>query len=189
MFALVTKEIFVLINFKFMKISYNWLQNHIEEKLPNPENLRETIIFHAFEVEDVEEKTGLPAQAGDTIFDIKVLPDRAHDCLSHAGVAKEVSGLLGLTLKNPSLSELPFTPINTKVEIQNELVRRYMAIEMKGVKVGPSPDWLKNALESVGARSINNIVDATNLVLLDDGQPVHAFDKDKIDGGRYRMQA
>ncbi len=160
-----------------MKISYNWLQNHIEEKLPSPESLRETIIFHAFEVEDVEEK------GADTIFDIKVLPDRAHDCLSHAGVAKEVSGLLGLTLKNPSLSELPFTPINTKVEIQNELVRRYMAIEMTGVKVGPSPDWLKSALESVGARSINNIVDATNLVLLDDGQPVHAFDKDKIDGG------
>ncbi len=54
---------------------------------------------------------------------------------------------------------------------------------MTGVRVGPSPEWLKNSLESIGARSINNIVDATNLVLFDDGQPVHAFDKDKIDGG------
>jgi len=181
MFVLLTKGIYELTNFNFMKISYNWLQNHIEEKLPNPESLRETIIFHAFEVESFDKlRTG---DIEDTIFDIKVLPDRAHDCLSHVGVAKEVSGLLGLTLKNLSLPELPKTEINTKVEIQNELVRRYMAIEMKGVKVGPSPDWLKNALESVGARSINNIVDATNLVLLDDGQPVHAFDKDKIDGG------
>jgi phenylalanyl-tRNA synthetase beta chain len=91
--------------------------------------------------------------------------------------------LLGLTLKNFSLSEIPFASINTKVEIQSDLVRRYMAIEMTGVKIGPSPDWLKSSLESIGARSINNVVDATNLVLFDDGQPVHAFDKDKIDGG------
>lgn len=160
-----------------MKISYNWLQNHIEEKLSSPDSLRETIIFHAFEVEDVEEKNG------DTIFDIKVLPDRAHDCLSHKGVAKEIAGLLGLTLKKFDLPVLPTTPLSTKVEIQTDLVRRYLAIEMTGVKIGPSPEWLKNALESVGARSINNVVDATNLVLLDDGQPVHAFDKDKIDGG------
>jgi phenylalanyl-tRNA synthetase beta chain len=160
-----------------MKVSYNWLQNHIEQKLPSPEEVKEKIIFHAFEVEDVEEKNG------DTIFDIKVLPDRAHDCLSHAGIAKELAGLLGLTLKKFDLPKLPTTPLSTKVEIQTDLVRRYMVIEMSGVKIGPSPEWLKSALESVGARSINNVVDATNLVLLDDGQPVHAFDKDKIDGG------
>ncbi len=160
-----------------MKISYNWLQNHIEEKLPAPESLKETIIFHAFEVESKEKK------GDDTIFDIKVLPDRAHDCLSHRGITKEIAGLLGLTLKTFSLPDLPNTPLDTKVEIQSDLVLRYMAIEMTGVKVGPSPKWLVDALESVGARSINNIVDATNLVLLDDGQPVHAFDKDKIDGG------
>lgn len=172
-----------------MKISYNWLQNHIEEKLPSPESLRETIIFHAFEVESFDKlRTG---SEEDTVFDIKVLPDRAHDCLSHRGVAKEIAGLLGLTLKKFDLPQLPATPLSTKVEIQTdksspehaEGVRRYMAIEMSGVKIGPSPEWLKSALESVGARPINNVVDATNLVLFDDGQPVHAFDKDKIDGG------
>jgi phenylalanyl-tRNA synthetase beta chain len=160
-----------------MKISYNWLQKHIEEKLPEAESLKETIIFHAFEVEEME-KFG-----DDTVMDIKVLPDRAHDCLSHKGVAKEIAGLLGLTLKKIEIQTLPNTLLTTKVEIQSDLVRRYMAIEMTEVKVGPSPDWLKEALESVGARSINNVVDATNFVLFDLGQPVHAFDKGKIDGG------
>ena len=160
-----------------MKISYNWLQNHIEEKLPEPEKLKEVIIFHAFEVESTEKIKS------DTIFDIKVLPDRAHDCLGHLGVAREVSGLLGLTIKKYPVLPLPKEPLSIKVEIQSDLCRRYIAIEMSGVKVGPSPDWLKEALESIGARSINNIVDATNLVLFDEGQPVHAFDKAKIDGG------
>ncbi len=160
-----------------MKISYNWLQNHIEQKLPSPESLKEKIIFHAFEVES-EEKVG-----DDTIFDIKVLPDRAHDCLGHAGVAREISGLLGLTFKSEPLPDLLSLPLATKIEIQSDMCRRYVAVEMKDIKVGPSPDWLKEVIESVGLRSINNVVDATNLVLLDDGQPVHAYDADKIDGG------
>lgn len=160
-----------------MKISYNWLQRHIEEKLPEAESLKETIIFHAFEVESME-KVG-----DDTVMDIKVLPDRAHDCLSHAGIAREIAGLLGLTFTSYPLPDLPNIPLSTKIELQSDVCRRYVAVEMKDVKVGPSPDWLKTAIESVGLRSINNIVDATNLVLLDDGQPVHAYDADKIDGG------
>ena len=87
-----------------MKISYNWLQRHIEEKLPDAESLKQTIIFHAFEVES-EEKVG-----EDTIFDIKVLPDRNHDCLSHIGIARELCGLLGLTLKPHPLPKLPEEP-------------------------------------------------------------------------------
>lgn len=160
-----------------MKISYNWLQRHIEEKLPDPEPLKQTIIFHAFEVEEIEEKNG------DTIMDIKVLPDRAHDCLGHAGMAREIAGLLGLTFISYPLPNLSTLPLNTKIEIQSDICRRYIAVEMKDIKVGPSPDWLKDAIEGVGMRSINNVVDATNLVLLDDGQPVHAYDADKIDGG------
>ncbi|MBP6858046.1 MAG: phenylalanine--tRNA ligase subunit beta [Candidatus Pacebacteria bacterium] len=166
-----------------MKISYNWLQRHIEEKLPEVEVLKEKIIFHAFEVESVEQ------YKDDHILDIKVLPDRAHDCLGHAGMAREVAGLLGLTFTSYPLPDLtaqaglPEKELEMKVEIQSDLCRRYIAVEMSGVKVGPSPDWLKDAIESLGAKSINNVVDATNLVLYDDGQPMHAFDKDKIDGG------
>lgn len=167
-----------------MKISYNWLQRHIEEKLPSPESLKETIIFHAFEVESLDKLGTGPEE--DWIMDIKVLPDRAHDCLGHAGMAREIAGLLGLTFTAYPLPDLPLQadlPLVAKVEIQSDICRRYIAIEVKDVTIGDSPAWLKDAIEAVGIRSINNVVDATNLILLDDGQPVHAFDADKIDGG------
>ena len=80
-----------------MKVSYNWLQNYFEEKLPEPEKISEGIIFHSFEVESIE-KLGIGENA-DTIFDIKVLPDRAHDCLSHWGIAKEISAIFDLKIK------------------------------------------------------------------------------------------
>jgi phenylalanyl-tRNA synthetase beta chain len=166
-----------------MKYSYNWLQSHIQEPLPTPESLKETIIFHAFEVEDVEEKNGLSAQAGDSVFDIKVLPDRAGDCLSHYGMAREIAGLLKLTLKSLTDAPLPEMPLLLPVEVKSELCRRYIAVRIDGVAVGESPAWLKERLEAVGQRSINNVVDATNFVLLDLGQPTHAFDSAKIDGG------
>jgi len=169
------KVIYVSISFN-MKYSYIWLQSHIAEPLPTPEQLKETIIFHAFEVEDIE-RVG-----DDTIFDIKILPDRAGDCLSHVGMAREIAGLLNLTLKSV-VRTLPSMDLLMPVEVKSDLCRRYMAVRMDGVKVLPSPEWLKNALESVGQRSINNIVDATNFILLDTGQPTHAYDASKIDGG------
>ncbi len=160
-----------------MKYSYNWLQKHIEEKLPDPESLKQTIIFGAFEVEDME------MVDDDTIMDIKVLPDRAHDALGHYGMAREVAGLLGLTLKPLAPTVLPEKPLDLKVEVQSELCRRYIAIKMESVNVGPSPAWLAKALTNIGQKSINNIVDATNYVLFDRGQPIHAFDASAIDGG------
>ncbi len=160
-----------------MKYSYNWLQSHIEEPLPTPEALKEKIIFGAFEVESLE------AKGDDTIFDIKVLPDRASDCLSHYGMAREIAGLCKFTLKQRKYKLLPATDLDTKVDITSDLCRRYIAIKVDGVKVAPSPAWLVQALESVGQKSINNIVDATNYVLLDRGQPVHAYDSANIDGG------
>ena len=164
-----------------MKYSYNWLQKHIEEKLPEPKELQEVIVFHAFEVESLTQ-FGTKSNE-DWILDIKVLPDRAGDCLSHYGMAREIAGLLKLTLKNGQTPLLPEIPLALPVEIKTDVCKRYIAIAIDGVKVGPSPDWLKNALVSVGQRSINNIVDATNYVLQDLGQPVHAFDAKKIDGG------
>jgi phenylalanyl-tRNA synthetase beta subunit len=168
-----------------MKYSYQWLQSHIEEKLPTPESLKETIIFHAFEVESIE------IAGDDTVFDIKVLPDRAGDCLSHYGIARELAGLLKLTLKEKTLSSLPdisesgpaAVPTVVSLELKSDLCRKYLAIRIDGVQVGPSPEWLKQKLEAIGQRSINNIVDATNYVLNDIGQPIHAFDAGKVDGG------
>lgn len=161
-----------------MKISYNWLQSYIEEPLPSPEALTEKIIFGAFEVEETET---LPN--GDTVMDIKVLPDRAHDCLSHYGMAREVSGLLGLTLEKESCKIHQDVESDIKVTLESPVCRRYVARKVFGVRVGPSPEWLKERLEAVGQRSINNVVDATNYVMLSLGQPIHAFDYDKLASG------
>jgi phenylalanyl-tRNA synthetase beta subunit len=159
-----------------MKISYNWLQSYIAEPLPPAADLAEKIIFGAFEVEEIE------TVGNNTVFEIKVLPDRAHDCQSHYGIAKEIAGLLGLTFKDSSQYFKPIegTATNLKIDIQTNLCRRYMGRIIRGVKIGPSPDWVKNYLESIGQRSINNIVDATNLVMYDIGQPTHAFDAKKL---------
>lgn len=165
-----------------MKISYNWLQTYIAEPLPPVAELAEKIIFGAFEVENADnlEKLG----NGDVIMDIKVLPDRAHDCLSHYGIAKEVSGLLGLTLKPLEFKTHMSIESDIKVSIETDLCRRYIARKILHVTVGPSPDWLVTRLESIGQRSINNIVDATNYIMYSFGQPIHAFDYDKISEGK-----
>ena len=164
-----------------MKISYRWLQRHIEEPLPSPEIIRETIIFHAFEVESIDRIDD------DVVFDIKVLPDRAHDCLSHRGIARELAGLLKLTLKPYEFPALPFPPsgpdLPLKLEVQTDVCRRYIGVVMEGVRVEASPSWLTTLLTAVGQKSINNIVDLTNFILLDVGQPVHVFDLESIDGG------
>lgn len=165
-----------------MKYSYNWIQKHIQEELPEIESLKETIIFHAFEVESVEER--ITQDGGlDYILDIKVLPDRAHDAFSHGGMAREIAGLLGLTLKKEEFPNIVQKDLSIKIDIKTDLCKRYIAIELDNIKVDSSPSWLVEKLESVGTKSINNIVDVANYVMFDIGQPIHIFDKDKIDGG------
>ncbi len=158
-----------------MKISYNWLQSHIAEPLPEPAELAEKIIFGAFEVEEIEQ-TG-----NDTIFELKVLPDRAHDCLSHQGIAKEISGLLGLTFKKSTYPNIESVPTQLSVNIETDLCRRYVGRIIRNITITESPEWMKVYLESIGQKSINNIVDATNIVMYDCGQPTHAFDVQKMD--------
>jgi phenylalanyl-tRNA synthetase beta chain len=158
-----------------MKYSYNWLQSHIEDPLPTPEILKQTIIFHAFEVEDIE------VIEGDTIFDIKVLPDRSGDCLSHYGMAREIAGLLNLNFITSAYT-FPDAPADVVIDIQTDNCLRYSAIRIDGITVTPSPEWLVKKLAAVGQRSINNVVDATNFILLDLGQPTHAFDAEKVHG-------
>lgn len=160
-----------------MKYSYEWLQEHIEQKLPDADELKEKIIFHAFEVESVERVET------DTVFDIAVLADRAGDCLSAYGMAREIAGLYGYTLKKTTHQLLPQEPVQFPIEIQHDASRRYLAIKIEGVSVSKSPAWLSRKLERIGQQSINNIVDAANFVMFDSGQPIHVFDAAKIDGG------
>jgi phenylalanyl-tRNA synthetase beta chain len=167
-----------------MKISRNWLQKYFDQPLPSADELDHALTFHAFEIEEVEEKNG------DSIIDVKILANRAADCLSHRGVAKEFSAILNIPLKDDLFrEELPSRNASGLLTVSIDdptLCNRYIGAVIQNVKVGPSPDWLKTALENVGQRSINNVVDATNYVMLDLGQPLHAFDADKLtqkDGG------
>src|SRR3989338_8178223 len=157
-----------------MKTSREWLQTYFEKPLPDAATLAEALTFHAFEIESVE---------GD-ILDVKVTPNRGHDCLSHRGVVKELSAILDLPIKADSLRHpAPLEPKTeaVRVTIENpELCRRFTGAYIKGVRVGPSPEWLRVRLEAIGQRSINNVVDATNFVMLDMGQPLHAFDAGKL---------
>ena len=157
-----------------MKISYNWLQNYFEEKLPSPEDVAQGIIFHSFEVEEIE-KVG-----DDTVFDIKILPDRAHDCLSHWGIAKEISMIFDLKIKDKNYKIFEPKKTNLQIEIQDEKCLRYIGRIIRNVKIGESPDWLKERLRAIGQKPINNIVDAANFVMFDMGQPIHSFDLDKL---------
>ena len=157
-----------------MKVSREWLQRYFEKPLPDAEKLADALTFHAFEIESVEKD----------ILDVKVTPNRGHDCLSHRGIAKELSAILNVPMKgDPLRMEVSLTPTTNEVSVsidETQLCPRYIAGLIRGVKVGPSPHWLRNFLESIGQQSINNIVDAANFVMFSLGQPLHAFDAGQL---------
>ena len=114
------------------------------------------------------------------IFEVGLTPDRG-DCLSHYGVARELAAALNVPAKDVELWDLNSIPKGSFVHIDNgEDCPRYMGILIENIKVGPSPAWLKSAVEACGARSINNVVDITNFVCFEFGHPMHAFDADKL---------
>ncbi len=124
---------------------------------------------------------------GDTVLDLEVTPNRP-DCLSIIGIAREIAALTGQSLRLPQISyEEMASPIDERVSVEivaPELCSRYMASLIEGVKIASSPRWLKQKLLACGMRPINNIVDVTNYVMLEYGQPLHAFDYSKIKGSK-----
>ncbi len=160
-----------------MKISYNWLQTYFKDPLPSPAKLAELFTFRFAEVESVE-----PFQ-DDTVLDVKVLPDRAHYALCHKGIATEIAAITKLPMHLPEASFAVTSTKKVAVAIENQtLCRRYTARYIENVTVGASPSGFVEALGAIGQRSINNIVDAANFAMFDIGQPLHAFDADKITG-------
>ncbi len=164
-----------------MKVLFSWLKDYIDGQI-ELEKLTDSLTMAGLEVGAVEDFHG------DKVIDIEITPNRA-DCLSLIGIAREIKALFGLRLKKPS-----FKIQNEKAEpdfkifiINQALCYRYAGRIIKNVKVGPSPDWLKKRLEASGLRSINNVVDVTNYVLLEWGHPLHAFDLDLLEGKQIRV--
>ncbi|MCZ0933210.1 MAG: phenylalanine--tRNA ligase subunit beta, partial [Oligoflexia bacterium] len=121
----------------------------------------------------------------DVIFEITVPPNRS-DCLSHKGLAREISALFSIPFSQKEFSIERSTDLSIQkslsVEVEDkQACPRYCACLIEGVKIQESPSWLKERLKSLGLKSINNVVDITNFVLWDRGQPLHAFDRDKIE--------
>ena len=163
-----------------MKFSYNWLKELSKTKL-SPEKLAEFLTMHFAEVEEVKK------EGKDFVLDIDVRPNRAGDCFSHLGVAREIAAIAKLKFETPiykiqedkNLKAKDFVSVEVK---PRQACPRYTARVITDVKVGPSPKWMRDRLKVCGLRSINNIVDITNYVMLETGQPLHAFDIDKLEG-------
>ncbi len=161
-----------------MKYSYNWLKEYVP-KLPEPKKLVELLTMRAFEVE------GMEVVGKDTVLDIKVLFNRAFDCLSHIGMAREIAAIGDYRLRTTDYCPKEDKSLKIKdflkVEVRDKkLCLRYSARVAVGVTVGESPKWIQERLIACGLRPINNIVDITNYVMLETGQPMHAFDFDKL---------
>jgi phenylalanyl-tRNA synthetase beta chain len=124
-------------------------------------------------------------------LEISITPNRA-DCLSYFGVAQEIAAATGLKIKKPNTDYKEDAIFSSKtfatVEIKDTACSRYMGAGVKNIKIGPSPKWIKEALESSGVRSINNVVDITNFVMLETGNPLHAFDADDIKGKKITVR-
>lgn len=127
----------------------------------------------------------------ETVFDLEVTPNRP-DCLSIIGVARELAALTGRPLRLPEISLPAFPKDGTQIEVaiaDPETCPRYTAQLLAGAKVGPSPDWMQQRLRLCGLRPINNLVDITNYVMLETGQPLHAFDRALLEGNCIHVRA
>src|SRR5271163_1996266 len=163
-----------------MKVVYHWLKEFAEVKA-TPADLRARLSLVGIAVDSIEETAAGP------VLDAEITANRP-DCLGHLGIAREVATVYRLPLKplRPSLKEISEKISDaTRVEIEApELCGRFTARVLRGVKVQPSPDWLRQRLEAIGEKSINNVVDVTNYVMFELGHPLHAFDFEKLAGHR-----
>ena len=172
-----------------MKVQVDWLKEYTEIDVPADE-LGHVLTMAGLEIES-HETVDLPDGEKSEVLELNVTPNRGY-CLSHIGVAREVSALLkkSLKLSDPVKTletESGAVAVADRVSVENlepELCPRYCALVIENVKVGPSPKWLKDRLVAIGLRPINNIVDITNFVMMEYGQPLHAFDRDLLAGNK-----
>jgi phenylalanyl-tRNA synthetase beta chain len=171
-----------------MKVSLEWLREFVPEA-PDAQKIADALTLGGLPCENIE-RVGT-----DDVLDVEVTSNRS-DCLSIMGVAREVAALMNLNFVAPKWETEPsgvaasaaMSPISVTIEA-NTLCPHYTARLIRGIKVGQSPAWMVRRLEAVGVRAINNIVDITNYVLFETGQPLHAFDLTKLGGGKIIVRA
>src|SRR5688500_472466 len=163
-----------------MKISLEWLKEYVQIR-ERPGKLKEDLTMLGLAVESVSE------MEGDTILELEITSNRP-DCLCLLGVAREVSALYKRPVRIPPGTKklaLKQDEIVYKIQIKDaRLCPRYTGLVMDGITIGPSPPWMQRRLEASGMRPLNNLVDITNYVLLEMGHPLHAFDFQRLRGGK-----
>lgn len=164
-----------------MKFSRAWLQEYSKEPLPEVKKLEEIVTFNAFEIEEVSK------YGDDDILDIKVLPNRAHDALGHRGMARDICAILGNTFNDHNdyyRGDGDASILAPKIITEDvKACTRFMSVQIDGVEVTESPEWLKERLQSIGQKSINSIVDITNYVQFSINKPMHAYDAALVSSG------
>ncbi len=175
-----------------MRVPYTWLLEYLKTEIP-AEELAEVLTMGGLEVEEVEEWTSADGEATDQVLLTSVTSNRG-DLLSMVGVARHAAALLDCefempdyhipAIENPNRADADLTQGDSRITIEDhEGCPRYSALRLVGVEVRESPQWMRHRLEAAGVRPINNVVDATNYVLWELGQPLHAFDhKLLVDG-------
>lgn len=163
-----------------MIVSWNWLKEYVRLDMP-VEELGNRLMMAGLNLESIEDVEG------DIAIDLEVTSNRP-DCLCHLGVARETAALFGRNWtapdpQPPSRGADIATAAKVAVEAA-DLCPLYTARLVRGVKIAPSPVWMQRRLKTLGIRPINNVVDATNYVLMECSQPLHAFDFDKLHGGQ-----
>jgi phenylalanyl-tRNA synthetase beta chain len=161
-----------------MEFSLSWLADYVD--LPaDPKDLARRLTAAGLAVE------GVSAHDGDTVLDIDITTNRP-DAMNHFGLAREVATIYGVPLRRPAAAPAEGDePVGNAVRVGVEDAEgcpRFAARVVRGVEVGPSPEWLRQRLEAIGLRSINNVVDVTNFILWELGQPLHAYDLAKLGG-------
>ncbi|MEY2641028.1 MAG: hypothetical protein RL150_421 [Candidatus Parcubacteria bacterium] len=160
-----------------MLVSYSWLQTYFKTPLPEPRELGLLLNTRAFEVE------GITAVAHDFAIDIDVQPNRAHDCLCHEGIAREIGVLTRMPVQHTEAPVLPqMQPARHAVQCTDTRVTRYVSAEIDAVRITATPSVLAERLAVLGQRSINVAVDIANYIMFEVGQPLHIFDADKVSG-------
>ena len=165
-----------------MRFSRNWL-NELAPGLRGKSDLPARLTMAGFAVEDV--LSSADTRVADEVLDIDVTTNRA-DAMCHVGLAREAAALYGVPLEPPRATFAagrPEAPAELVAIAAPELCRRYVGVVVEGVRVGESPAWVQERLRAIGLRPINNVVDVTNLVLWESGQPLHAFDLATLRGG------
>lgn len=163
-----------------MLVSWEWLADYVQIDR-SADAMAALWAMSGLNHESTQWVEGVP------VIDLEVTSNRA-DCLGHIGIAREAAVLCETDLKVPQ-PQLPkgSIPIGSLLQVENRFVEaspRYTARIIRGVKIGPSPEWMAKRLRAIGIKPINNVVDATNYVMMECGQPLHAFDLAQVRGGR-----